>query len=447
MQSLQRLMLAIEHDTGAAAVRMWAGLQPFPHVEACPPVVASELARLRGAIDAAVNRDHLAAGGAVDSEMECPVCREPLSQEAECAWPGGCDHRIHQRCLSGLRAARAAPRCPVCRVDAHGAHTAARCSHGASEACSGGCGQRCRHNRWSSINPCATCHVDQQRRTYTPAVASRNLGRPTYLDDPEPPEGPAANRCCACGGAEERGNTGHAWMPAPAHRGGRHCRHWIHWYCMDRAWTQAAGGAGGERCTSARGQGTRDPVPLCPGCLSLGEVNPCEYQPRTEWEGGQDSLSHPWREEGTGQGRQRPDTREYEDEPDEWDAGASSHEGGPWEGVAADEGEGEGPDGLPTGLAARTEPASCGEPTAEADEEHRERDAALADGDGSDDEDACVACGDDVGGSVGAQGLMWRSTGHSCAMPGQRSDGGACTHLVHHDCLEELEERQGSAGT
>ena len=134
---------------------------------------------------------------------------------------------------------------------------------------------------------------------------------------------------------------------------------------MDRAWDQAAGGAGGAHRAPAYGQGTSDPVPLCPGCLSRGEVNPCEAQPRTEWEGGQDSHPHPRHVEGSGQGPQRLD-RAYEDESDAWDTGPSSLGDRPGEDSAAGEGWCEGAEGLHTGQAARTGSGEGGARPAEA---------------------------------------------------------------------------------
>ena len=140
---------------------MWAGLQAFPPAEACPPAVTAELARLSGADGPAEGaRGHTGAAGTVDDTVVCPVCREPLRQETDRTWPGGCGHRLHQRCYAQMRGERAGTHfCPECQVGVDGLPRPCSCPHGVRHGlCTSGCGRRCVHNRWSGTTPCPTCH-------------------------------------------------------------------------------------------------------------------------------------------------------------------------------------------------------------------------------------------------------------------------------------------------
>ena len=242
---------------------MWAGLQAFPPEEACPPLVTSALLRLaepfgldEGA--SAPRRPEVT----VEDTVLCPVCREPLRQEADRTWPGGCGHRLHYRCYTDLRRGRAdTDFCPECQVGVDGLPRPRSCPHSVRYGfCNRGCGRRCVHNRWSGASPCQACHLRGTEdgghgRGHT--YPAHELQAPLRDDDPPVPAERTANRCCACGGADEGGNDGHEWMPALPHHEGMYCRHWIHWHCLDQARSDAAGQVG----TGS---------PLCPGCWTLG---------------------------------------------------------------------------------------------------------------------------------------------------------------------------------
>ena len=160
---------------------MWAGLQAFPPAEACPPAVTAELARLSGADGPAEGaRGHTGAAGTVDDTVVCPVCREPLRQEADRTWPGGCGHRLHQRCYAQMRGERAGTHfCPECQVGVDGLPRPCSCPHGVRHGlCIRGCGRRCIHNRWSGTAPCPTCHPGTGRAAAGGGGGGANLPLP-----------------------------------------------------------------------------------------------------------------------------------------------------------------------------------------------------------------------------------------------------------------------------
>ena len=65
--------------------------------------------------------------------------------------------------------------------------------------------------------------------------------------------------------------------------------------------------------------------------------------------------------------------------------------------------------------------------------------AAAGDDDRSEIGDTCVICGLEAV----WDGHPWADTGHPCGRPGPRSIPDRCDHLVHNDCLQNLEEDSG----